>query len=111
MYMKNLIIVVVFAIVTGLIISCRSTKNFPTSFFEKLTSAPERVIDSIKKADTLISIPLNYLSKWNKSMYVTSDSVMTTQYVAVTQKGDTTFIISVTSIDGDSISLIKYRKE
>ena len=44
-------------------------------------------------------------------MYVTSDSVMTTQYVAVTQKGDTTFIISVTSIDGDSISLIKYRKE
>ena len=109
--MKNLLIVFLSALILGFIISCGSTKNFPTSFFEKFTTAPEKVIDSIKKADTLLQIPVDYLKEWNKSMYVTSDSLMTTQYVAVTQKGDTTCIISVTSISGDSISLIKYRKE
>lgn len=109
--MKNLLIVFLSALILGFIISCGSTKNFPTSFFEKLTTTPEKVIDSIKKADTLLKIPVNYLKEWNKSMYITSDSLMTTQYVAVTQKGDTTCIISVTSISGDSISLIKYRKE
>ena len=109
--MKNLLIVFLSALILGFIISCGSTKNFPTSFFEKFTTAPEKVIDSIKKADTLLKIPVNYLKEWNKSMYITSDSLMTTQYVVVTQKGDTTCIISVTSISGDSISLIKYRKE
>lgn len=109
--MKNLLIAFLSILIIGFIISCGSTKNFPTSFFEKFTSAPEKIIDSIKKADTLLQIPVDYLKEWNKSMYVTSDSLMTTQYVAVTQKGDTTCIISVTSISGDSISLIKYRKE
>lgn len=109
--MKNLLIVFLSILIIGFIISCGSTKNFPTSFFEKFTAAPEKIIDSIKKADTLLKIPVNYLKEWNKSMYITSDSLMTTQYVAITQKGDTTCIISVTSISGDSISLIKYRKE
>ena len=109
--MKNLIIIFISATIIGFIISCGSTKNFPTTFWEKLTNTPEKIIDSIKEADTLIEIPLDYLKKWNKNMYITSDSLITTQYVLVTQKGDTTCVISVTSVDGDSISLIKYRKE
>lgn len=109
--MKNLLTLFIAAIIIGFIISCGSIKNFPTKFFEKLSSTPEKVIDSIKKADTLLHISSDYLNEWNKSMYATSDSLITTQYVAVTHKGDTTCVISVTSVSGDSISLIKYRKE
>lgn len=109
--MKNFIIILLSTIVIGIIISCGSTKNFPTKFFEKITNTPEKVIDSIKKADTLVQIPVNYLKEWNKSLYLTSDSTATAQYVIVTTKGDTTYIISITNVEGDSTSLIKYRKE
>lgn len=110
--MKNLAIIVISALIVNLIFSCASsTKSFPTQFFEKISSTPEKIIDSIKKADTLDQISTDYISDWNKSHYVTSDSLITTQYVVVTQKGDTTCVISVTSVAGDSISLIKYRKE
>lgn len=109
--MKNLLIAILSVVILGFIISCGSTKNFPTRFWEKLTSTPEKIIDSIRKADTLFQIPINYVESWNRSMYITSDSVMTTQYVAVTSKKDTVCVISITSTEGDSISLIKYRKE
>lgn len=93
-----------------LLIGCGSTRKFQTSFFELYTSSPGEIIDSISKADTL-EIPIQYKEGWNKSMYITSDSVMTTQYVGLWVRKDTTYIISITEEEGDSIVYLKYRKE
>lgn len=49
--------------------------------------------------------------EWPKSMYFTSDSVITTQYTTITTKEDTTYVFSITESAGDSIYLIKFRKE
>lgn len=49
--------------------------------------------------------------EWPKLMYFTSDSVITTQYTTITTKEDTTYIFSITESAGDSIYLIKFRKE
>lgn len=106
--MKNLIII--FTIIFGLTVSCKSTKSFPTTFYEIYSNNPELTIDSINKVDTLQFLQ-NYKNQWNKSMYITSDSVITTQYTAVTSRKDTTYIMSVIVVDGDTTYLIKYRKE
>ena len=49
--------------------------------------------------------------EWPKSMYFTSDSVITIQYTTITTKEDTTYVFSITKSAGDSIYLIKFRKE
>lgn len=90
-----------------LFVSC-SHKNFPTKFFATDTDNAAYKVDSIIKADTL-RMPADY-RKWTKNMFITSDSVITTQYTAVYQKNDTTFIISVTETENKPAT-IKYRRE
>lgn len=91
-----------------LILAGCSRKNFPTRFYTFHSTEPIQQLDSIIRADTL-RVTTDY-RKWTKNMFITSDSVMTTQYTAVCQKNDTTFIISVTETEGEP-STIKYRKE
>lgn len=106
MIFRKLITLVLFILI---VISC-SRRTFPTKFFEFYTSYPTSVIDSIALADTL-EIPKNYVEEWNRSMYITSDSVIITQYVGLWIRNDMIHIMSITEEEGDSIVYIKYRKE
>ena len=92
-----------------IVISC-SRKTFPTKFYDSFTPRPQELVDSILRADTL-ELSRDYKNEWNRSMYITSDSVITTQYVGLWARKDTTYIISITEEEGDSIVYLKYRKE
>lgn len=105
--MKKLVSMIV--IVIFLAISCQTPRKFSTSFFERRTNNPQEVVDSIVNANLLPA--LTKYRDWNRSMYFSSDSVVTTQYLGVTSLKDTTYIFSITEFAGDSISLIKFRKE
>lgn len=108
--MKQKIILCLGTILFLLLFIACGTKKFPTKFYDTWSGFPEKVIDSISRADS-IQVPIDYKNLWNKNMYITSDSVVTTQYIYVTEKKDTTYVISVTIASEDSIGLIKYRKE
>lgn len=105
--MKNLFYCLI--IILLILISC-SRKTFPTKFYESFTSRPQELVDSILKADTL-GLSRDYKNGWNRSMYITSDSVIITQYVGLWIRNDMIHIMSITEEEGDSIVYIKYRKE
>lgn len=92
-----------------ILISCGTPRGFSTSFFETKTTNPQEIVDSIRISNSLPAIPR--YREWVKSMYFTSDSMIATQYVIMTQKVDTTYIFSITEVAEDSIRLIKFRKE
>lgn len=104
--MKKLILILITIL---LIISCGTSRKFNTTFYEGFSIEPQRIIDSITTAN-LLPASIEY-QKWPKLMYFTSDSVITTQYTTITTKEDTTYIFSITESAGDSIYLIKFRKE
>lgn len=104
--MKKLILTL---ITTLLIISCGTTRKFNTTFYKGFSIEPQRIVDSITTAN-LLPASIEY-QEWPKLMYFTSDSVITTQYTTITTKEDTTYIFSITESAGDSIYLIKFRKE
>ena len=104
--MKKLILTL---ITTLLIISCGTTRKFNTTFYEGFSIEPQRIVDSITTAN-LLPASIEY-QEWPKLMYFTSDSVITTQYTTITTKEDTTYIFSITESAGDSIYLVKFRKE
>lgn len=104
--MKKLILTL---ITTLLIISCGTSRKFSTTFYEGYSGEPQEIIDSIITANSLPAF-IGY-REWPKSMYFTSDSVVTTQYTILTTKEDTTYVFSITESAGDSICLIKFRKE
>ena len=105
--MKKLLLILSFI---TLIISC-SPRTFPTKFHEFSTTEPQELVDSILRADTLYNLLGDYRSEWNRSMYITSDSVIVTQYVGLCTKKDTTYIISIIEEKDDSIVYVKFRKE
>lgn len=104
--MKNIFIIILFLLT---IISCGTSRKFSTSFFEEHTTTPQKTVDSIVRVNSIPAL-VNYRD-WIKSMYFSSDSVVTTQYLGVTSLKDTTYIFSITEFAGDSIFLIKFRKE
>lgn len=108
---KTYILLIILIIIAWIIvlISCK-TRKFSTRFFEISTINPELIIDSISKSDS-IDIPINYNNGWSKSLYFTNDSVITSQYVYVTYKEDTTYILSITKLENSNVSYIKFRKE
>ena len=107
--MKKILYSALLTIIVLVIVSCATKRKFLTTFFEVQTKTPELIIDSIC-ASNLIPENNDFYS-WSKSMYIGSDSVMTEQYTRYTQKEDTTYIFTVIKIQGDSICLIKFRKE
>lgn len=104
--MKNISLIIITILC---ILSCGTSRKFSTSFFEKSSGKPQEIIDSIREKN-LLPIFSPY-KDWVKSMYYSSDSIITTQYVIVTSREDTTYIFSVTESAGDSLYLIKFRKE
>lgn len=104
--MKKLILILITIL---LIISCGTSRKFNTTFYEGFSIEPQRIIDSITTANLLPAF--TEYREWPKSMYFTSDSVITTQYTTITTKEDTTYVFSITESAGDSIYLIKFRKE
>lgn len=97
----------VFLFLTLLIVGCGTTRK--TVFFERVTSQPLSVIDSLNTVHGL-SVPTN-LGSWGKTYFIGSDSVMTTVYVLTEKKKDTLFIFSVTETAGKENIIFKFRKE
>lgn len=104
---KIYIILILGLLVT--ILGCRTSRGFSTTFYEGFSGKPQEVVDSITTANSLPAF--TGYREWPKSMYLTSDSAVTTQYTAITSKVDTTYVFSITEVAGDSIYLIKFRKE
>lgn len=101
--MKKLI----FLFLTLLIVGCATTRK--TVFFERVTSQPLSVIDSLNTVHGL-SVPTN-LDSWGKTYFIGSDSVMTTVYVLTEKKGKVLYIFSVTQTAGKDDVLFKFRQE
>lgn len=104
--MKKLIFIVLI-----ILTSCSTINNINNKlnveFYNYITNKPNYILDSISIAN---NIKLNNYITWNKSYFVTQDSIKTIQYINGINKNDTLYIFSVTNRNDDKV-IIKFRIE
>lgn len=85
--------------------SCGSVRNM---YYERYDADTSSHIDSLSRIYDEISIPYE---GWEKTSFYGSDSVRTTVYSDAFTIEDSLYIISVTENEGDSLRLLRFRKE
>lgn len=102
--MKRLIFLfLMFVMIAG----CGTSRK--TVFFEKVTSQPFSIIDSLNISYNL-NIPSNF-KLWNKTHFIGSDSVTTTIYLISKKENKNLYIFSITEKENNKNILLKFRQE
>ena len=85
-----------------------SCVTFKPQFANFKTVEPQQIVDSIYNS---VGIKSGQFDLWDKTMFVGSDSVITTQFISYQKVDKRVIIISVIQKSNDSVFNVKYRKE